>query len=119
MGGTIGGNLNVNGLTTLGGNVGLKFWKVTGTAPPTTVAVDIPLPNGCYYSNVVGFWGTYVNTGCFIFPLNNTFNYTTSSTGWDASIYLQANGNFHIDLATAHSTNVVNCAITIIVVTIS
>jgi hypothetical protein len=62
-------SLQVNGLTNLGGNVGIRVFTFSGTFPSATGGtVTIPLPSGATNSNIIAIQGFTIGDNGNIVP---------------------------------------------------
>lgn len=102
----VSGSVNVSGTITAG-NVGLRYWRATGTTPASGESTFV-FPEGVVFANIVNIYGVYATDA-------STFGLFNSSTG-NATVFPSIDG-FHIDVNTASSASAK--AFTIIIVTAS
>ena len=110
------GSVNVSG-TIMAGNVGLQYWKYTGTTGTAGTSTTYGLPAGCVYGNIVAAYGGYTNV--IFFPFNNTWTTThPNDPTWSASLYINNTNGINIDVGSA-STSAASRPFTVIIVTAS
>lgn len=111
----VSGGVAVSGTITTGNACGLMYWKVTGNTPTysSSAAVEgsYSYPSGCTFTNLVAYYGSYVN-GSTSMVFNNAVG-----GSWTTYLYANTSG-FHIGVG-ANATGATFMPFTIILVTIA
>ena len=72
------------------GNIGLRYWQITGTTPSIATGWNnYNMPTGCLSANTVYVFGS-VNNGTSIMPFNHFY---TTTDNWMARVFANTSGN--------------------------
>ena len=115
----VSGSVNVDGTISTGNACALRYWKITGTTPTVGVAyaqVQVALPSGCVFGNIVSVYGSVLSAGNSIIPMNNTNTAVAGNSGWQIQCFVSSTVGVCVGIA-ANTTGVSAQPFTVIVVT--
>lgn len=103
---------NATGLSTIGGNIGIKIFNVTGTLSGSSdTAVQLAFPSGITNSNIISVSGVAYN-GTNTYP--NGMTNTSQNSLWD--IYITSTG-IQILTGAANNSNILSQNVSITIIT--